>query len=151
MAADSDEASLSAPYTVEFPFQRTVGPKIGVFLGGLRDGRLFGVRTRDGEILCPAFEFDPRTAAPTGELVELGTVGEVQSWTWVPRRDDDVLTTGFAWALIRVDGAVGGLFHAVDTGGNPAAMAAGMRVRVRWSAARVGSIRDIECFEPVPS
>ena len=37
--------------------------------------------------------------------------------------------------------------HAVDAG-DPARMRTGMRVRPRWRAERVGSIRDIECFEP---
>lgn len=40
--------SLTAPYTIEFPFRRTAGPKIGAFLAGLREARLFGVRTARG-------------------------------------------------------------------------------------------------------
>ena len=39
------------------------------------------------------------------------------------------------------------MLHAVDAG-SAAAMRTGMRVRPRWAASRVGSIRDIACFEP---
>jgi uncharacterized OB-fold protein len=140
--------TLSAPYTVEFPFDRTVGPKIGAFLGGLRDGNLYGVRASDGTVLCPALEFDPRTAEETGELVPLGDHGTVRAWTWVPSRAGDAIPHDFAWALIEIDGTTGALFHAVDTGGDMARMVIGMRVSARWRSERVGDIRDIECFEP---
>jgi uncharacterized OB-fold protein len=53
----------------------------------------------------------------------------------------------FGWALIRLDGADTAMLHAVDASGS-AAMRIGMRVRARWAADRVGSIRDIACFEP---
>jgi uncharacterized protein len=144
----AEDVSLSAPYTVEFPFDRTVGPKIGAFLGGLRDGRLHGVRASDGTVLCPAHEFDPRTAEETGDLVPLAAHGIVRAWTWVPSRPGDVVAHDFAWALIEIDGTTGSLFHAVDTGGDKARMAIGMRVTARWRADRVGDILDIECFEP---
>jgi uncharacterized OB-fold protein len=130
--------SLTAPYTVEFPFQRTVGSKVGTFLGGLRDARLFGVRTPRG-VLCPPLEFDPVTGAETGELVELEPVGTVTTWTRVPSHD-------VAWALIAIDGTVGTLLHAVEADG----LRVGLRVRARWRPSRVGSITDIECFEAVP-
>ncbi|MQA61275.1 MAG: DNA-binding protein [Actinophytocola sp.] len=141
--------SLSAPYTVEFPFERTVGPKIGTFLGGLRDARLYGVRTERG-VLCPPLEFDPRTGAETGALVPLVTTGTVTSWTWVPSRPGDPLPHDFAWALIAIDGTIGALFHAVDVGGEFARMSTGMRVCARWRQDRIGGMRDIECFEVVP-
>ncbi len=138
--------SLSAPYTVEFPFERTVGPKIGTFLGGLRDGRLYGVRTARG-VLCPPLEFEPETGAETGELVPVADTGTVTSWTWVPSRSGDPVPHDFAWALIAIDGTIGALFHAVDVGGDSDHMATGMRVRARWRTERVGQLSDIECFE----
>lgn len=150
MGPGAGDVSLSAPYTIEFPFDRTVGPTIGAFLSALREGQLCGVRTADGAVLCPALEFDPRTGEQTGELVPLPDCGTVQAWAWVPARAEDILPRDFAWALIAIDGAAGALFHAVDTGGDMTRMAAGLRVRARWRQHRVGSIRDIECFEPVP-
>jgi hypothetical protein len=53
----------------------------------------------------------------------------------------------FGWALIRLDGADTALLQAVDAG-SAAAMRTGMRVQPRWADERVGSIRDIACFEP---
>ena len=49
--------------------------------------------------------------------------------------------------LIRLDGADVPMLHLVDTG-DEAAMATGMRVKVRWAAERRGSITDIACFVP---
>ncbi|MFE3444222.1 Zn-ribbon domain-containing OB-fold protein [Nocardia sp. NPDC059180] len=149
MTAETPHDSLNAPYSLQFPFNRTVGPTVGAFLGGLREGRLFGVRTDRGTVLCPAAEFDPQTARATGELVELAKTGTVRHWTWVPHRPDDDFAHDYAWALITIDGTEGGLFHAVDTGGDPSRMTPGLRVAPRWRAERVGSIRDIVCFEPV--
>ena len=152
MTAESTDASLTAPYSIEFPYNRTVGEKIGTFLGGLRDGALYGVRTKSGAVLCPALEFDPADATPTGELVKLASSGTVAHWTWVPTRPhDEIAADHFAWALIAIDGTDSTLFHAVDTGGDPARLTAGLRVTPRWRSDRVGSIRDIVCFEPVES
>jgi uncharacterized OB-fold protein len=146
---DQSAESLCAPYTVEFGFERTVGPKIGAFLGGLREARRFGVRTASGQVLCPALEFDPTDASATGELVELEPTGVVLQWTWVPPRPADELETSFAWALIRIGGTVNAMFHAVDVGGNPAVMRTGLPVAPRWRPDRIGAITDIACFEPI--
>lgn len=139
--------SLYAPFTIEFGFERTVGPKIGTFLGGLRDAQLFGVKTSSGQILCPVMEFNPDDGGATAELVELEPKGTVLQWTWVPARPDDDLLTDYAWALIQIDGTANAMFHAVDTGGDRTAMARGMAVQPRWRAERVGAITDIVCFE----
>ncbi|QCH22461.1 DNA-binding protein [Mycobacteroides salmoniphilum] len=146
---DQSTESLRAPYTIEFGFERTVGPKIGTFLGGLRDARLFGVRTTHGQVSCPVLEFDPTDASATGELVELEPKGVVLQWTWVPPRPADEIKTSFAWALIRIDGTANSMFHAVDVGGNLAVMRTGLPVAPRWRTDRVGAITDIVCFEPI--
>ena len=138
--------SLAAPYTIEFPFRRTVGPKIGTFLAGLREARLFGVRTARG-VLCPPLEFDPVSGAATGELVELEPIGTVAVWTWVPARPGDPVEHDFAWALIAIDGTVGALFHCVDVGGSPEKIKTGLRVRAKWRPERSGDLRDLWCFE----
>ena len=85
---------------------------------------------------------------PPGELTEVGPEGTVVSWSWMPEPlEGQPLARPFAWALIRLDGADTAMLHAVDAG-SAAAMRTGLRVRARWAASRVGSIRDIECFEP---
>ncbi|MFI9406123.1 Zn-ribbon domain-containing OB-fold protein [Nocardia sp. NPDC052316] len=139
---------LSAPLRVRFDYTRSVGPTIGTFLTKLRDRGIVGVRGSDGRVLVPPPEYDPITAAPLTEFVDVAAVGTVESWTWVreplPGQPFD---RPFAWALIRLDGADTALLHAVDVAA-PEDMRTGMRVAVRWAAETTGTIHDIACFEP---
>jgi uncharacterized OB-fold protein len=144
-----DAEVLSAPLVLEYPFRRTVGPVQSAFLTGLREGFVLGIRTADGQVICPPVEYDPVTGDELDELVTLGDTGTVTTWSWEPEpRPNQPLDRPFAWALIRMDGADTGLLHAVDAG-SPERMAAGVAVRIRWAAEREGSITDIACFEPV--
>jgi uncharacterized protein len=144
-------APLTAPYVLEYTYRRSVGPVLGRFLGGLRDGQILGARTAAGRVLVPPSEYDPETSDPVGELVEVGQAGVVTTWSWVPEpAPRQPLTRPFAWALIRLDRADTAMLHAVDAGSIDA-MRTGMRVKVRWRAQRVGEIGDIECFEPEAS
>jgi uncharacterized protein len=145
-------APLTAPYVLEYTYRRSVGPVIGRFLAGLRDGQILGARTAGGRVLVPPSEYDPDTGEPVGDLVEVGPAGVVVTWSWVAAPDPKAklpLARPFAWALVRLDGADTGMLHAVDAG-STAAMRTGMRVRVRWRAERAGEVGDIECFEPEP-
>lgn len=143
--------TLEARHVLEFPggYTRTTGPVIGRFLTELRDGRVVGVRTAAGRTLVPPLEYDPDTGdAVTGDFVEVGPAGTVESWAWVhtPRKGHP-LDRPFAWALIRLDGADTSLVHAVDAG-DVRAMRPGLRVRPRWRIERTGHITDIESFVP---
>ena len=139
---------LSAPYVLEYPYKRSVGPVIGRFLAGLRDRRIEGVRTASGRVVVPPTEYDPETGEPVGDFVEVASSGVVTTWAWVMApRPNHPLSRPFAFALIRLDGADTALLHAVDAGSIDA-MKTGMRVEARWRAERVGHIRDIECFQP---
>ncbi|MFF0546246.1 Zn-ribbon domain-containing OB-fold protein [Nocardia thailandica] len=139
---------LSAPLRVRFDYTRSVGPIIGAFLAGLREGRILGARGSDERVLVPPPEFDPQTAAPIGELVEVAAVGTVRSWTWVPQPlPGQPFDRPFAWAFVQLDGADTTLLHAVDVT-SPQDIHTGLRVRVRWAAERTGRIQDIACFEP---
>ncbi|RAY15644.1 DNA-binding protein [Actinomadura craniellae] len=148
--------SETTAHVLEFPggYTRSVGPVIGRFLTELRSGRVVGVRTAAGRVLVPPTEYDPDTGdAVTDEFVEVGPAGTVESWSWVPNpRATHPLDRPFAWALIRMDGADTALLHALDLGEEgpepPRRLRAGLRVRPRFRAERVGSVRDIECFEP---
>jgi len=133
---------LSAPYVLEYTYQRSTGPVVGRFLTGLREKRIEGVRAIDGRVLVPPREYDEDGEA-TGDFVEVGQEGVVVTWARVeaPKRFHP-LQTPFAWALIRLDGADTALLHAVD-----GTVKTGDRVRARWKDERIGSIRDIECFE----
>lgn len=139
---------LTAPLVIEYPFSRTTGPVIGAFMTALREGFVVGIRAADGRVLVPPFEYDPDTGESLTEIVEVGSAGEVLTWSWEPEPyEGHPLEQPFAWALVRLDGADTGLLHAVDAG-SPERMATGMRVRIRWADERVGSITDIACFEP---
>jgi uncharacterized protein len=133
---------------ITFDYTRSLGPVLGQFMTALRDRRILGARGADGRVHAPPFEYDPVTASPPGELLEVGPAGTVVSWTWLPEPlDGQPLDRPFGWALIRLDGADTAMLHAVDAG-SAAAMRTGMRVRPRWAHDRVGSIRDITCFVP---
>ena len=135
---------------ITFDYTRSLGPVLGQFMTALRERRILGARAADGTVHAPPFEYDPVTHRPPQELLEVGPAGTVLSWTWLARPlDGQPLDKPFGWALIRLDGADTAMLHAVDAG-SPAGMRTGMRVQPRWSGDRVGSIRDIACFEPSP-
>jgi uncharacterized OB-fold protein len=140
--------TFSAEHVVRYDYRRSVGPVLGRFFTGLRDGRIVGARTPDGRVLVPPMEHDPETGEDLSELVEVGPGGSVTTWAWVHTpRPKHPLERPFAWALIRFDGASSGFLHVVDAG-EESRMATGMRVKPRWRAQRTGEIHDIECFEP---
>ena len=141
--------TLQAPVTVSFDYTRSVGPVIGRFLTGLRDGRVVGARTSDGKVVVPPPEFDPVTHAATTDFVDLPSTGTVTSWTWVPEPvPGQPFDRPFAFALVTLDGADAPFLHAVGVA-SPDEIETGMRVQVRWAQERVGSINDIACFEPI--
>jgi hypothetical protein len=131
-----------------YPYRRSVGPVMGRFFGALVEQRLEGIRASDGRVLVPPLEYDPVTGEALHEFVEVGPGGVVTTWAWVASpRAKHPLRQPFAWALVRLDGADTAFLHAVDAR-TPDRMRTGLRVRPRWRAERVGSIRDILCFEP---
>ena len=133
---------------IAFDYTRSLGPVLSQFMTGLRQRRILGARGADGTVHAPPFEYDPVTSLPPDELVEVGPVGTVLTWTWLAEPlPGQPLDRPFGWALIRLDGADTAMLHAVDAG-SAAAMRTGMRVRARWATDRTGSIRDIACFEP---
>ncbi len=141
--------TLRARHVLEYPFRRSLGPILERFFTGLTEQRFVGSRLDDGRVVVPPAEFDPVTAAALGadRLTEVGPGGVVTTWTWVgapgPKHP---LDRPFAWALIRLDGADAPFLHAVDVA-QESAMRTGLRVKPRWAAAPVGSIRDVACFE----
>jgi uncharacterized OB-fold protein len=140
---------LSAPLDIGFDYTRSLGPTLSRFMTGLAQRRIEGVRGSDGRVFVPPVEYDPVTAEPLSEPVEVSPEGTVLTWAWIAEPlEGQPLERPFAWALVRLDGADTAILHAVDAG-TPEAMETGMRVRVRWAPEPVGHIRDIACFEPV--
>jgi hypothetical protein len=147
--AGAGRGVLRAPYTLEYTYRRSVGPVIGRFLAGLREGRIEGVRSASGKVIVPPVEYDPDTGEAVTEFVPVAEIGTVTTWAWMrEQRPKNPLGRPFAWALVKLDGADTAFLHAVDAG-DPSKMKTGMRVRIRWSPQRDGSIRDITCFELV--
>jgi uncharacterized protein len=139
---------LHAPLEISFDYTRSLGPTLSEFMTALADRRILGARASDGTVHAPVFEYDPVTAAPPAELVEVGPGGTVLSWSWMDRPiQGQPLGHPFGWALIRLDGADTAMLHAVDAGAADR-MRTGLRVRPRWAAQTGTGITDIACFEP---
>ncbi len=152
MAQEGSEVAaddvLRAGFDVGFTYTRLVGPVIGEFLTGLRDGQINGIKGSAGRVICPPTEYDPVTADECTEFVALAGTGTVKTWSWVNQpRAKHLLQKPFAWALVQLDGADTAMLHMVDAG-SEAKMKTGMKVKARWAAERKGFITDIECFEP---
>ena len=85
--------SLTAPHKLEYTYKRSTGPVLGRFFGGLRDGRILGVRRPDGRVLVPPKEYDPDTGAALGELVEVAPddvrIGMRVEAVWRPMEERD--------------------------------------------------------------
>ena len=147
---DKTEA-LRAKHFLQYPYRRATGPILGRFFTEIRDhGRLLGIKTAAGQVLCPPVEADPDSLEDLSveDLVEVGPAGQVTTWTWLHEpRPGNPLGHSFAWALVKLDGADSALLHAVDAG-NESAMRTGLRVVARFRDERNGDIHDIACFVP---
>ena len=132
-----------APFVLEYPYTRTLGPVLGPFLTGLRDGRILGIRC-GRRVLCPPMEYDPDTGATLNpDFVEVGPAGRVESWTWIAEPTaKHPFQEPFAFALVKLDGADTAMVHAVKAAA-PQAMSTGMRVRAQFRAPRSGAITDV--------
>lgn len=139
---------LSAPLDLQFDYTRSAGPIIGRFLGALRKGRIIGIRGSDGRVHVPPVEFDPVTAEPLSEFVEVAATGTVTTWSWVADPvEGNPSDTPFAFALVRLDGADTAMLHTVYVDG-PEQMSTGMRVRAVWASEPRGAVQDIAHFTP---
>lgn len=141
---------LSDQHVLEYPYARSVGPVLGAFLTGLRDGRILGARGQGGRVVVPPTEYDPETSEPIGDLLEVGPAGTVTTWAWVPNpRPQHPMDRPFAWVLVRLDGADTALLHVLDAP-SPGQVRTGMRVVADFLPApeRVGRIQDIRAFVP---
>lgn len=147
----ADEAEIyTADHVLEYPYVRSVGPVVGAFLTGLRDGKVVGTTGSGGRVIVPPTEYDPDTGEETSGVVEVGPEGTVTSWSWVAApRPKHPLQEPFAWVLVRFDGADTSFLH-VLLAPEPAAVSTGIRVRPRFApeSERVGHVKDISHFVP---
>jgi uncharacterized protein len=146
-----EEMLYSADHVLEYPYVRSVGPVIGAFLTGLRDGKVVGIRGSGGKVIVPPTEYDPDTGEETTDIVDVGPEGTVTSWSWVPRpKPKHPLQQPFAWVLVKFDGADTSFLHVMAAAG-PDEVHTGQRVRPKFApeAERVGHVNDIVTFEAV--
>lgn len=133
------------------------------FLQGLREGRILGVKCpRCGRVYVPPRAYCEYCHAPTTEWIEVPGTGAVHtavvSYIATDRKrlgEPEIV------AVIRLDAPgyredqyeFAGMFHKL-CGVTPQQVmdgsAIGLRVKPRWKPReqRVGSVTDIECFEP---
>ena len=138
---------LTAPYRLEYPYKRGLGPVLGAFFGGLKAGCLLGVRSADGAVFCPPTEYHPTTAEAMTELVPLNGEGTLEAVYWIDEpKAHHPLDRPFA-LRIRLDGADSYFVHAVDTSGDRRSRRATRRRS--WRTDRHGAISDIQCFVPI--
>lgn len=144
-------AVLHQPLTLEFDYTRSLGPVLAQYMAGLAAKQVIGGVLSDGRVAVPPPEYDPLTHEPVTRMRPVADEGTIVTWSWVPEPLlDQPLDRPFAFALVLLDGADVPLLHAVDAG-TPEAVRTGMRVRARWAKERVGSVRDLVCFEPATS
>jgi uncharacterized protein len=140
-----------ADHVLEYPFVRSVGPTVGAFLTGLRDGKILGTTGSGGKVIVPPTEYDPDTGEETSGVVEVGPEGTVTSWSWAGHpKAKQPLDAPFAWVLVRFDGADTSFLHVLPAA-SPAEVSTGMRVRPEFApeAERVGHVKDIRHFVAV--
>lgn len=141
-----DPTPLSAPYTLQYDYTRSLGAVLSAFFAGLRDGRILGAKARSGDVICPPTEYDPQSGESIVELIEVGPAGTVTACTWIDNpQPHHPLSAPFAFALIRLDGATTAMLHCVAAD-DPSDIVTGMRVAPRFAAHRSGHIRDIAGF-----
>ncbi len=124
------------------------------WLRGLQEGRIYGTRCpRCRYTYVPARLFCERCFGHLDEAtwVEVGPQGTLTSWTRVHvALDGQRLSPPRCIGLVRLDGADALLVHDLLEDGTP--LRVGLRVEAvfRPPAERVGSIRDLAYFRPVP-
>src|SRR6202142_4696151 len=70
-----EEIHYSADHVLDHPYVRSVGPVIGAFLTGLRDGKVVGIKGTGGKVIVPPTEYDPDTGEETSDIVAAGPRG----------------------------------------------------------------------------
>jgi uncharacterized OB-fold protein len=153
-------------YTPQARYLFAAGQAVSRFLEGLKQGKILGKRCpRCGRVYVPPRSYCEYCFAPTAEWVEVSGEGEVHTAvvsyisTFRERLEKPEII-----AVIRLyaPGYTGsrdeyefaGMFHklcGVEPDDVVSGRVIGMRVRPRWKPPekRIGSINDIECFEPV--
>jgi uncharacterized OB-fold protein len=126
---------------IKLPYRYTAGPVHEAVLNGFVDRTVLGGECDGcGYVAAPARPFCPSCSDGVSNLVAVAEEGTLLSWTEgagdAPER----------FALVRLDGASGAMFHRLLSDDPPAP---GMRVRIEWASDPTPEITAIEGFVPL--
>jgi uncharacterized OB-fold protein len=132
-----------------FPYKHSTGETIGRFLAGLKEQKkIWGQRVSGQGVVVPPLGYSEVDGSGGGEWVEVQPTGVVTAVARVFEPIDHLHPSDrpFAFVLVKLDGADTSLAHIVRTDLDK--LVVGSRVEAIWKddEARVGSIRDIDCF-----
>jgi len=144
------EAPMSQESALEFPYKHSTGEVIGRFLAGLKEqAKIWGQRTSGQGVVVPPLGYSEIDGSNAVEWCEVADHGTVTAVAVVHDALDGLhpFPAPFAFVLVKLDGADTALVHVVKDGLDR--LRVGSRVRASWrpEAERVGSVRDIACFE----
>ena len=151
MQLNDREEALRGEHFLQYPYRRATGPILGRFFTEIRDnGKILGIRTASGDVLCPPIDADPDSMEDLSpdDMVEVGPAGSVTTWTWLREPlSGNPLNQSFAWALIKLDGADSSLVHVVQ-GVDPEQIKIGQKVQAVFAEETTNTILDIDHFAP---
>lgn len=133
---------------LQFSFRHSLG-KLSPFFLALEDQRLMGTRCpRCGAVWMPPRVHCPEDMAIT-EWVDLPGTGVLEAaslsaYTLTTGGGQDQLILGY----VTLDGADTALLQQIRTGGDPAALTPGTRMRAVWSQVPVAHPMQLFWFEP---
>ena len=145
------EEILVAERDFDSIFSYTAGTIRSRFLTGIRDNKkIVGTRcTECNKVWVPARSTCVRCFASLSDFEEVSDIGEVVSFSVIYRSQPFYpARPPFAYGVIKLEGADSSLVHLIG-GVEPANIETGMKVKAVFKEDRIGSILDIEYFEPV--
>ena len=151
MAKDREPIQyITTPVRLEYDY--SAGSAASMFLRGLKEKKIIGARSREGEpVMVPPRGADPRTAELTPEAVEISDKGTLVSYSIVrvPSQNID-FELPYVCANVLLDGAGLAFFHVLQN--CPLEdVRLGMRVQAKWAPDDQldTSVSSIEYFEPI--
>jgi uncharacterized OB-fold protein len=150
--SDDTIAPLYQDTISEFPYKHSTGATIGRFLAGLKEQkRIWGQRASGQGVVVPPLGYSEVDGSEGGEWVEVKPTGVVTAVARVFEPIDHLHPSEkpFAFVLVRLEGADTSMVHIVRDDLDK--LVVGARVEAVWKEddARVGSVRDIDCFRVV--
>lgn len=148
---------LVTRYATELKYSWSSGEAISRFLGGLRDGEVWGRKCRGcGRTMVPPRMYCEVCFRLTDEWVRLRDTGRVATYS-ISYVNADASRRGeqgpIYVAVIEIDGAspLMGMLHLLGEVSSPEAVTVGMKVKAVWKpkGERQGAVTDIRYFKPL--